>query len=374
MTDALIDLPAVLAADARFAALAQMWGSRLAAIDPQDVIVRWIDHVDASLLPILAEEYSLLDDGWELADTESKQRALLKLSSQLHRRKGTPWAVKTALATIGYPVLDLIEQRASHDAWVAAGGLTLNGDWLTDGHSTLDPPASIGPLVRHARLNHWAEYSIRLNVADGEWTREQQRRIRATAERYAPARSRLVALITAVRLAFDARIRLTGYRGRVHTRLDRCRRLSAHNRTTLDGCWLLDGDDAPLMLAGWPLDGRRLHGRTPTGRPLNAGAMSLRTRLRQRIRSSLGGSRTRTVTLGGRFARLNGRARLSESTLGGGWTLASGRSLGDSTLDRIAAPRLDGTWLLGGETGQPGLWFTGTLTIRRNGITTTEAI
>lgn len=341
--------------------------------DPGPIATLWsADLCPAPLLPWLA--WALSVDEWDDHWPEPVQRDMVRTSILLHRRKGTVWSVKTALATIGYPVLDLIEQHQWQADWLAAGGRMLDGSWLTDGTLTLNPPGGAEPTLRRRALAHWADYSIRLNVADGEWTREQQRRIRATAERYAPARSRLVALITAVRLEFDARIRLTGYRGRVHTRLDRCRRLSAHNRSTLDGCWLLDGDDAPLMLAGWPLDGRRLHGRTPTGRPLNAGAMSLRTRLRQRIRSSLGGSRTRTVTLGGRFARLDGRTRLSESTLGDGWTLASGRSLGDATLDRIAAPRLDGTWLLGGETGQPGLWFTGTLTIRRNGITTTEAI
>ncbi|RAS18949.1 P2-related tail formation protein [Microvirgula sp. AG722] len=371
MADALL-LPPPLAGDERFRALGRI-AARISDIDLSPLLVYLVDAVNATALPHLAEQFHVMgDEGWNLAGSDAERRTLIKAAIELHRYKGTPWAIKTALAKIGYPDSELIEYHDYSRHWTAAGGHTLNGDWLLDGGVGLVAPAGI-PLRRVA-LSHWAEYAIRLNVGTDLWTQEQQRAIRRMAMMYAPVRSHLKSLLIWASLEFDASVRLTGYRGRVHTRLDRCRRLSAHNRTTLDGCWLLDGDDAPLMLASWPLDGRRLHGRTPAGRPLNAGAMSLRTRLRQRIRSSLGGSRTRTVTLGGRFARLDGRTRLSESTLGDGWTLASGRSLGDSTLDRIAAPRLDGTWLLGGETGQPGLWFTGTLTIRRNGITTTEAI
>lgn len=343
---------------------------------PEVLAMLWdAQHCPVQLLPWLA--WALSVDEWDEAWTEAQKRAQVLESIALHRKKGTPWAVKTALAAIGYPVLELIEQRVYHDAWVAAGGLVLDGDWQIDGAATLNPPPgdAAGQLVRRSALNHWAEYAIRLNVADGEWTREQQRKIRATAERYAPARSHLVSLITSARANFSARMRLVGYAGRVHARLDRCRRLSAHNRLTLDGCWLIDGDSTPLALAGWPLDGgRRLRGTVPTGVALNHGAMTLRTRTRQRVRAAMGGRHSRITTLGGAFLRLDGRARLSEATLGGGWTLGAGVTLASAELERVALPRLDGTWPLGGEIGRAGLWFSGTLTTRRNGITTKELI
>ena len=332
-------------------------------------------HCPVQLLPWLA--WALSVDEWDEAWTEAQKRAQVLESIALHRKKGTPWAVKTALAAIGYPVLELIEQRVYHDAWGAAGGLVLDGDWQIDGAATLNPPPgdAAGQLVRRSALNHWAEYAIRLNVADGEWTREQQRKIRATAERYAPARSHLVSLITSARANFSARIRLIGYAGRGRARLDHCRRLSAQKRLTLDGCWLIDGDDAPLALAGWPLDGeRRLSGTVPVGIPLNHGAMALRTRTRQRVRAAMGGRRSKVTHLGGAFARLDGRPRLSEATLGGGWALGAGVTLASAELERIALPRLDGTWPLGGEIGRTGLWFSGTLTTHRNGITTKELI
>lgn len=370
------DLPTILAGDERFALLASLWVEQLEAIDPQDVLVRWIDRVDVSLLPILAEEYSLLDDGWELADSEDARRALLKGAIQIHRRKGTPWAIKTALASIGYPVLELIEQRAYHDAWIAAGGLTLDGAWLTNGAATLNPPpsSSASQLTRRSALNHWAEYAIRLNVADGAWTREQQRKIRATAERYAPARSHLVSLIAGTRASVDARIRHTRTTGRVHTRLANCRRLQPLGRRTLDGCWLIDGGTTPLTLGGQTLNGGwRVNGLHLTGIALDQGAAALSVRGRQTVRASMAGTRLRAITLGGQPASLDGGWRLSETTLAG-WSLDAGITLSNATLERIALPRLDGTWPLGGEVGQPGLWFGGSLTVRRNGLTTKELI
>ncbi|MBP8813585.1 MAG: phage tail protein I [Laribacter sp.] len=345
-----------------------------------DLDVSGLCHVESAALcppawlPWLAWERSV--DEWDDAWTTDVHRGLVSGSLELHRRKGTVWAIKTALAAIGYPVLELIEQRACRDAWLAAGGLTLDGGWAIAGTAMLNPPAgaSVGQLVRRSALNHWAEYAIRLNVADGEWTREQQRKIRATAERHAPARSHLVALIAGARAEFDAGIRLASCTGRVHTRLGRCRRLSANNRLTLDGCWLLDGTDAPLSLSRWPLDGtRHTSGTAPAGQPLHHGHATFKARTRQRLRAVPGGTRRRTVMLGGDFARLDGRTRLGEATLGG-WGLDTGISLASATLECIALPRLDGTWPLGGDTGQDRLWFGGTLTVHRHGITTKELI
>lgn len=146
------DLPAVLAGDERFAALSGIWVDRLAAVDPQDVLVRWIDHADVSLLPILAEEYSLNDDGWDMAETEQAQRNLLKNAILLHRYKGTPWAVKTALNNIGIPRVALNER----------------------------PEGA-----------HWAEFDLDITVIDRPVTEAMYPRIDRLIDSYKPARSLL---------------------------------------------------------------------------------------------------------------------------------------------------------------------------------------
>lgn len=163
------DLPAVLAADERFAALARQWEAQLAAIDPQLVIVRWIDRVNASLLPILAEEYSLLDDGWELAETEEAQRAMLKGAIRLHRIKGTPAAIREVFSMLGLGEVEIDEGRS---------GRRRDGTFLRDGF-----------VVRGERQDRWAEYRIkcprRLSVKQAA----AARRLLASV---APARCHLV--------------------------------------------------------------------------------------------------------------------------------------------------------------------------------------
>lgn len=59
------------------------------------------------MLPWLAWEAHV--DGWDTAVTEAQQRALIRNSWDLHKYKGTPWAVLTALAAIGYPRARLTE-------------------------------------------------------------------------------------------------------------------------------------------------------------------------------------------------------------------------------------------------------------------------
>lgn len=61
----------------------------------------------AGMLPWLAWQWHV--DGWEYAQTEVQQRALIASSWDLHKYKGTPWAVLTALRSIGYPHVRLTE-------------------------------------------------------------------------------------------------------------------------------------------------------------------------------------------------------------------------------------------------------------------------
>ena len=140
--DTLPDLPAVLAGDPRFLALALLCEQQLADIDPQGVVVRWIDRVHSSLLPILAEELSLLDDGWELAETESDQRALLKIAVRLHQLKGTPASIEAVFDAVGLGEVQIDE---------GTGGRYYDGSMSYDGFASYDDP------------DGWAIYRVRLS-------------------------------------------------------------------------------------------------------------------------------------------------------------------------------------------------------------------
>lgn len=160
-------LPPPLAGDLRCAALDEIWQQRLASIDPMDVLLRWIDHCHVSLLPLLAEEYSLLDDGWELAETEAAQRAMLKGAIRLHRSKGTPAAIREVfrMLDLGEVVIDEGSHRYRYDGATGYDGFVCYGD-----------------------AGGWAEYRVRMDKLLTVRQAEAARRLLASV---APARSRL---------------------------------------------------------------------------------------------------------------------------------------------------------------------------------------
>jgi P2-related tail formation protein len=92
----------------------------LGEIDLGELLVYIIDTVDASALPVLAEQFDVLGyKGFRLATTEADQREVLKRSIELHKYKGTEWAIKQALISIGFPDIELI--KTGYDHWAKFG-------------------------------------------------------------------------------------------------------------------------------------------------------------------------------------------------------------------------------------------------------------
>ncbi|AHZ80031.1 MULTISPECIES: phage tail protein [Pseudomonas] len=371
-------LPPALAGDERFVWLNELLNENMQGLDLNAMLVYLVDLVQPSVLPILAEQFSMLEEAtWPVARSDDDRRALIKTAIELHRYKGTPWAVKQALATIGYPVLELVEQKAYQAEWIAAGGKTLDGAWLLDGSVSLTPPETgiNGQVMKRMALNHWAQYAIRLNASEGDWSREQQKRIRKVAEAYAPTRDELVGIIIALQAKFDSRITLKSMAARLRLKYTKCKRFQPAARRTLDGCWKLSGGYVDVLLdGGWSLDGRQLNGHSLIGAVLDNGHISTRQKISLRAAMTMGAPRaSELVVLGERFRSLDGRWQLDTQTLQG-WPMDEGRSLADAQLNRIGLHRLDGTWLLGAQLGGPGIRFSATLRIKHNGITTQESL
>jgi P2-related tail formation protein len=120
--------------------------SRLAALDLTTLLVYRIDSVVDEALPFLAWQFDVLSPLWqliapvalgvdaltnidllidvdnlvesgglvaELALTEAAQRELLKSAIGLHRFRGTPWAIKQALASLGWTTVSLLEGQTN---------------------------------------------------------------------------------------------------------------------------------------------------------------------------------------------------------------------------------------------------------------------
>lgn len=98
----------VLANDPRFGPLATLT-ERLERLDLSVLLVYLIDLVGADLLPLLAEQFHVMgDEGWLLANTDEQRRELIRRAIELHRYKGTVWAVKEVLHVLNVDV-ELLE-------------------------------------------------------------------------------------------------------------------------------------------------------------------------------------------------------------------------------------------------------------------------
>jgi phage tail P2-like protein len=76
---------------------------RFTELELDKLLVYIIDTVPAAAIPYLADQFDVLGyKGFRLAQTEAAQREVIKRSIELHRYKGTLWAVREALTSIGY--------------------------------------------------------------------------------------------------------------------------------------------------------------------------------------------------------------------------------------------------------------------------------
>ncbi|MEN6081855.1 phage tail protein I [Chromobacterium piscinae] len=109
--------PGLLARDARFGPLAELTRRlgvpRGGEANPQtqgrfdtlDLLVNLVDCAQPKLLPLLAEQFHVSgDEGWLLANEETQRRELIKRAIELHRYKGTRWAVNEVFRVLGVQV------------------------------------------------------------------------------------------------------------------------------------------------------------------------------------------------------------------------------------------------------------------------------
>lgn len=121
------DLPSVLAGSPSFAALAVL-ADRLTGLNLTPLLVYQVETVPASAVDELAEQFSLVGDGWDLAYDDDDRRAMVKRAIEIHRFKGTVWAVKAIFGTLGATV-DLVEWWQRPGAAPFTFGLTA---WVND--------------------------------------------------------------------------------------------------------------------------------------------------------------------------------------------------------------------------------------------------
>ena len=98
------------------------------------------ERCPAAFLPWLA--WALSVDDWDASWTEETKRAVISSSIEIHRRKGTVWAMRQALAAAGLGDADIQE------GWSAN---RFDGSFQHDGSR------------QRQQSDHWAEYRVTLS-------------------------------------------------------------------------------------------------------------------------------------------------------------------------------------------------------------------
>lgn len=160
----------IIERDQRYKMLADL-GLRFNGIDTVKLMPRLVGLVAPEHLELLAESRSILGaDGYWLAESDQMRRRLIKGAYELHRYKGTPWAVREIVRRLGFGEVQIIE---------GMGNKHHNGEITRDG------------TYSHGHSDRWAHYRIIMNNVI---TNDQAALLRHTLRAFAPARCILAAL------------------------------------------------------------------------------------------------------------------------------------------------------------------------------------
>jgi phage tail P2-like protein len=142
--------------------------------DTTPLLVYSIDTVPVAVLLTLAQQFDMMGaGGWDLAVTEDDKRKLIKGAIELHRRKGTVWAVKESIRRVGFPDVAIIEH-------VSLNSVLYNGEYEYNGTQTYGG-------------GFWADFRVKITVADGiPLAASDRAKVVAMVEEYKNVRSRLV--------------------------------------------------------------------------------------------------------------------------------------------------------------------------------------
>lgn len=156
----------IIIRDPKYTALAEL-SKRCKTLPISQIMTTLVDLLGDEFMPLLAEKWSVTGyDGEFLAENDGSKRALIQTAVELHRQKGTPWAIREVLRKLGFGEVEIDE------------GLQAR----TYEHG----------VVNHIRSeDRWAYYAVRLSKPI---TNAQSAMIRKVLRNFSPARCTLAVL------------------------------------------------------------------------------------------------------------------------------------------------------------------------------------
>lgn len=92
----------IIIRDPKYTALAEL-SKRCKTLPISQIMTTLVDLLGDEFMPLLAEKWSVTGyDGEFLAENDGSKRALIQTSVELHRHKGTPWAIREVLRNLGF--------------------------------------------------------------------------------------------------------------------------------------------------------------------------------------------------------------------------------------------------------------------------------
>lgn len=167
-----LQYPSIIETSPKLTALADL-GKRLNLLDKSQIMTSFVDLVPTEFLELLAEKWSVTGyDGWLLAESEDAKRKLIKRAVELHRYKGTPWAMREIIRQLGFGEVLIDEGGAKkHNGRIQLrNGFHKRGD-----------------------LSNWAEYQ--LIFLTNPVSKSKAKIIASAVQQYTPARCFLSGLM-----------------------------------------------------------------------------------------------------------------------------------------------------------------------------------
>lgn len=159
-----LQYPLIIDTDPKYRALAEL-SHGFAEPNLALIMTNLVEITPAEYLDLLAEKWSVTGyDGWLLAESDEAKRNLIARAVELHRHKGTPWAMREIIRQLGFGEVDIIE--GLHNQFYN-GAITYNG------------------VFTYHDITKWAHYVV---VLKQPITQDQANLLRQTLRVFAPAR------------------------------------------------------------------------------------------------------------------------------------------------------------------------------------------
>lgn len=152
----------------------QVVSERLTALELEKLLIYVIDLVDEDALYPLAVQFDVMGvGGWELCTTVEEKRTLVKRAIELHRYKGTPYGIKRALESVGFP-----------------------GSLIVEGFGEIyDGDADFDGSIYYSK-NNWANFRVIVNLGNDKGiSAEQTFLLERVIKEYKNVRSHLVDIV-----------------------------------------------------------------------------------------------------------------------------------------------------------------------------------